>query len=364
MTVLHADDFNRADSPTVDALKYTGSSIGDFSVAGNRLHAVSSSTFIVTTANAHAAFVDGKVSITILNNTTLDAGPMIRATSDGSQGYFADYLAATSIMNVWRRIANSDTQVGPDLTSFSLTIGDKFTIEASGTGTTVTLKVYVNDVIVWTFGDTDAARLTAAGFAGLAHFLPNGVDYDNLLVEDLTPVLSSPTPSGTIPSATTATIGATTSGNTGTLYVVVDTAANLSGVTATQIKSGQKASGAAALASGNISVASATPSVNISGLSGASALAYAIVQNNGADSNVVTGTFNTAGLLEQEGFIFRNDDGSESTATSKAAQDTNITSASDLNTRLRVLINGTGDPYAQKFKIKYRKVGTTDWREL
>lgn len=103
--------------------------------------------------------------------------------------------------------------------------------------------------------------------------------------------LSAPTASA---GTTTATIGATTDQASGTLYVVVDTAANLSGVTATQIKAGQKASGSAALASGNDTVSTTTPSVGVTGLSQYTIYAYAAVQNNtNGDSNIVTGDFVT-----------------------------------------------------------------------
>lgn len=108
------------------------------------------------------------------------------------------------------------------------------------------------------------------------------------------PILSAPTPSGTLATGTSATVGATTDQANGTFYAVVDTSANLSGVTATQIIAGQKAAGTAALGSGNTAVNSSTPSVSVSGLSASTAYAYACVQVNAGNSNVVTGTFTTA----------------------------------------------------------------------
>ena len=48
--------------------------------------------------------------------------------------------------------------------------------------------------------------------------------------------------------------------------------------------------------------------------------------------------------IEQEGFRFRNDDGSESAATWKANQDTNITLAANTAFRLRFLLKATGNP--------------------
>ncbi|MCA9369102.1 DUF2341 domain-containing protein, partial [Candidatus Woesebacteria bacterium] len=65
--------------------------------------------------------------------------------------------------------------------------------------------------------------------------------------------------------------------------------------------------------------------------------------------------------LDQEGFRFRNDDGSESSATWIDSQDTNITQAIETNTRLRMLVNanGNGDPDGNPYQIEY-KLSTDD----
>lgn len=62
----------------------------------------------------------------------------------------------------------------------------------------------------------------------------------------------------------------------------------------------------------------------------------------------------TSVTLEQEGFRFRNDDGSETTATWVAAQDTGVTFPLDTNLRLRDLINAVGDPASKTFRIDYK----------
>ena len=66
------------------------------------------------------------------------------------------------------------------------------------------------------------------------------------------------------------------------------------------------------------------------------------------DGQTVTGTWDIGAdeyfSIEQEGFRFRNDDGSESAATWKANQDTNITLAADTAFRLRCLLKATGNP--------------------
>lgn len=71
-----------------------------------------------------------------------------------------------------------------------------------------------------------------------------------------------------------------------------------------------------------------------------------------------------AATLEQEGFRFRNDDGSESAATWRQAQDTNDSIARSTNFRLRTLVNATNDPAAKAFQLEVRKAGSLDWRKV
>lgn len=66
-----------------------------------------------------------------------------------------------------------------------------------------------------------------------------------------------------------------------------------------------------------------------------------------------------AATTDQEGFRFRNDDGSETTATWLADQDTNITRDKDLTTRLRFLIDSSGDLPATQYQLEWRKMGDT-----
>lgn len=58
---------------------------------------------------------------------------------------------------------------------------------------------------------------------------------------------------------------------------------------------------------------------------------------------------------EQEGFRFRADDGSETTATWLAAQDTNITRGRNINTRLRMLVDTTDDTPSNQYQLEYKK---------
>ena len=65
--------------------------------------------------------------------------------------------------------------------------------------------------------------------------------------------------------------------------------------------------------------------------------------------------------VAQEGFRWRNDDGSETAATWKAAQDTNTTLALDTPVRLRVLLDASADPDPQPYTLYYKKVGDATW---
>lgn len=68
--------------------------------------------------------------------------------------------------------------------------------------------------------------------------------------------------------------------------------------------------------------------------------------------------------IDQDGFRFRNDDGSETTATWAAAQNGTMTAGTMVNRRLRFLLQATADPAASQFRLEYRKSGTTPWRTV
>lgn len=68
--------------------------------------------------------------------------------------------------------------------------------------------------------------------------------------------------------------------------------------------------------------------------------------------------------FEQEGYRFRNDDGSETTATWRQAQDTPDSINRQVNFRLRELMNATNDPPSHGYKLQYRKQSETDWKDV
>jgi hypothetical protein len=71
-----------------------------------------------------------------------------------------------------------------------------------------------------------------------------------------------------------------------------------------------------------------------------------------------------AATLEQEGFRWRNDDGNETTATWKDAQDANISNPAGQNVRLRVIINASGDPTTKQFQLEGQLSGDSNWVKI
>lgn len=140
---------------------------------------------------------------------------------------------------------------------------------------------------------------------------------DNPPIGSSPATLSAPTPSGTLATQTTATIGATTDQASGTLYVVASaTQAHITGITAAQVIAGQTSSGGAAPFSGNGAVSTATPSVGVTGLSGGTLYYYAVAQvTSGGNSNVVTGSFTTANSTRSASITLYSSSGSALAST-------------------------------------------------
>lgn len=225
------------------------------------------------------------------------AGVAVRFLSTaGGRGYFAYWDPGNGRVYLYKMVAGAATQLANTVTTWAS--ADVLRLESIQNGGNVDLKYYKNGAQLGSTY-TDSSSPLTGGQPGIVYYYQ---DIRSIAVDDwqggdtaAVAALSAPTPSGTLGTQTTATIGCTTTQNTGTFYCVADSAANLSGVTAAQIKLGQKASGAAALASANSAISTTTPSAGVTGLTAATLYSYAIVQNNAnGDSNAVTGTFTTA----------------------------------------------------------------------
>lgn len=91
--------------------------------------------------------------------------------------------------------------------------------------------------------------------------------------------------------------------------------------------------------------------------------------NEGATSTAIFDNFNlpvAVAAFEQEGYRWRNDDGSETTATWLAAQDTPITQPKLTNTRLRILLDTSGgDPATTQIQLEWnRAAADAIWRRV
>ena len=75
----------------------------------------------------------------------------------------------------------------------------------------------------------------------------------------------------------------------------------------------------------------------------------------------VLDTFTGAPPVVQEGYRWRNDDGSQTAATWKAAQDTNVTLSIGEAARLRMLLDTTDDPDPYAYTLYYKKSTDSTW---
>ena len=75
-------------------------------------------------------------------------------------------------------------------------------------------------------------------------------------------------------------------------------------------------------------------------------------------------TTEATSTLEQEGFRFRADDGSQTGATWLANQDTDIARDKNLNTRLRMLVNAGSDPASTQYQLEYKNSTDATWQKV
>ena len=81
-------------------------------------------------------------------------------------------------------------------------------------------------------------------------------------------------------------------------------------------------------------------------------------------AGLITFTANTASSLTQFGYRFYNDDDNVWFATPAEAENTGIQQPILTPKRLRIGIDGTGDPASAQFQLEYRKVGDLWWRKV
>jgi len=84
-------------------------------------------------------------------------------------------------------------------------------------------------------------------------------------------------------------------------------------------------------------------------------------------TGTVTGTAKTAhpiGVTTQEGYRWRLDDGTETTATWAANQDTGIVAPANSVRRLRLLLDTSGDANAANYQLEYKEANAANWTAI
>jgi hypothetical protein len=255
-------------------------------------------------------------------------------------------------------------------------------MKVTGTGASVDLESRINAGTLRTFSDTNAARLTsgAPGLGGYADASGNAL-VDDYQVDDLGGGGTSATITGVTAAAPAAGIAgavaavqtrvvtgitgeAPASGIVGAVAAVRIVA--ITGVTASADAAGIAGAVAAQIAKVITGVTAEAPAAGIAGTVATVNIANVTGITAAAPAAGIAGTVSAGtGLArDQEGYRWRNDDGSETTATWIATQDTDITFPSNTVVRLRILTNVTGDAPSEPVRLQARKVGETDWWDV
>ena len=84
-----------------------------------------------------------------------------------------------------------------------------------------------------------------------------------------------------------------------------------------------------------------------------------------SDTTTITDVFNGyLPTLTMTKFMFRNDDGSEITATPLANENTVINLLQNNTIRLRIQIDSVGSNTGKQFQLEFRRVGDTAWNKV
>jgi hypothetical protein len=292
-----SDTYNYAQNPLGGGNYTTITAAGlQSTVSGAKATSSSTQDNVTAWATSNYTFLSDHTSqITVGTLGNFDwPGAAVRLSTTGSgQGYVAYYLPEGTAVNLYKLTlgtVGAGTSHILQITGITLTSGDTLKLGCVGT----TLTVYHNGTSIGSI--TDATY--TSGQPGIAYEWGNVnstliTAWSGTDAASGAPVLSSPTPSGTLNTTTAATLGCTSTVAAGTIYGVIDTAGHISGITAAQVVAGENNTSGAAAFFGNASVSSTTPSLTLTGLAPNTTYSYALAQSSSGNSNVVTGTFTT-----------------------------------------------------------------------
>jgi hypothetical protein len=168
--------------------------------------AVGGFLWLATAIAQHAAVADVRVTVTRVAGTD-EAGVLVRFSGTG--GAETCYLLDSYDVNthdLYRCNAGSLTLLASFTSAFAAT--NSMSLEAIGTGATVTLNAFINGVQIGTFADTSGSRITAAGQTAMATFAVGNFDFDGFTVDTATAPAAGPVfkAASTPQTATAATI--------------------------------------------------------------------------------------------------------------------------------------------------------------
>lgn len=178
MTVVFSDNFNRANE-ALDASANWSEVSGTSDVTSNQL--VTQTAIVATTGTAHTAIADMKVTVTMVGASS-DGGPIARKHTTAATLTFYEMDVYTSNSDLYREVSGGVTLVDND--AATLAAGAVMELQTVGTGATVTFTCSYNGIARHVgITDTNAARIVAAGYAGVRNY--GGTDeWDNFSVDD------------------------------------------------------------------------------------------------------------------------------------------------------------------------------------
>ena len=238
---------------------------------------------------------------------------------------------------------------GVDITPVNLVIGRVYAVAVrviSSTAVSLVRAFQTNACRDSTLTGASALGATWSDSAGLSQ--KYGI-YAYTQSAATAPIISTGTPTGT--TTPTPTLGFTTDTNSGTARFVVDSAANLSGVTAAQVLAGQKASGAAAAyATGTITVSSTSIADTLSAVLPLGEYTAAAAQDDGENlSAVLTWTFTVGPYMaaaETGDDVFAADGAAGLNGISETLRDTDTGAVLAEETGLIVTVRAASDSEA------------------
>ena len=213
MSTLFTDDFNRANGSL--GANWTDLAAG-LVISSNQVAAAATSSSAYYSGGTPAANCWAQIRYS--TNTADGASLGVRLNTSTFNGYSFGATTTLGSPQVSRISGGASSGIGrvlPNLANGALV---RFEMRGSG------ISVYYDDVLQGTRTDANhsAANRTFMAGAGTALRL------DDFATGNL-PTLSAPTPSGTLGTSTTATIGATTDESAGTIYAVADKPRRMTG---------------------------------------------------------------------------------------------------------------------------------------